>query len=104
MAPFFIRTHHMPIAMVGITMAGTAGIGGLIGNILSGTVVQRFAGGRRDRLTLSAIVGALGYFPLSLITLLSPNLYLAILTLFLQTWATSSFTHQATASRWISPS
>ena len=84
LAPFLVRMHGLSLPTVGLVMAGTAGFGGLIGNLLSGTVVQKFANGRDDRLALVAACAALAYFPLSLVTFLSPSVTLLVITLFTQ--------------------
>jgi MFS family permease len=70
--------------MVGMIMAGTAGFGGIFGNYLAGTLSERIAHGRPDRLALIAVAGALIYFPLSLVTLLAGGLFLVVTTLFFQ--------------------
>ena len=82
LAPFLVRMHGLSLPIVGLIMAGCAGLGGFVGNLLSGTVIQRFASGRDDRLALAAACGALTYFPLSLVTFLSPSVPLAVATLF----------------------
>jgi len=85
LAPFFIRMHDLPITVVGVVMAGTAGGGGFIGNLLSGVVAQKFAQGRRERLAIVATMGGLAYFPLGVATFLAPNLYLSIAAQFTAT-------------------
>jgi len=85
LGPFFIRMHHLPIATAALVMAGTAGVGGLIGNLLSGVVAQKFAQGRRDRLALIAALAGVAYFPLGVATFLVPNLYISVATLFTST-------------------
>jgi len=65
-------------------MAGTAGFGGILGNFIAGTLSERVAQGRQDRLALIAITGALIYFPLSLLTLTIGNLVVVVICLFLQ--------------------
>jgi len=83
-ASFLMRSHGVPIATVGMIMAGTAGFGGIVGNFIAGTLSERVAQGRQDRLALFAVIGALIYFPLSLVTLISGSLAVVVICLFLQ--------------------
>lgn len=83
-ASFLMRSHGVSITTVGLIMAGTAGFGGILGNFIAGTLSERVAQGRQDRLALIAITGALIYFPLSLLTLTIGNLVVVVICLFLQ--------------------
>ena len=42
-APFLARTHHMPVAQIGLWMGLSAGIGGMIGVFLGGYMADRFS-------------------------------------------------------------
>jgi len=84
LAPFLMRSHGASIALVGLILAGTVGIGGFAGNLLAGTLSQRLAVGRPDRLAGLACAGALLYFALGLVSLLTGNLALVVAALFLQ--------------------
>ncbi|MET0362081.1 MAG: MFS transporter [Sphingobium sp.] len=86
-ASFLIRSHGVPIAVVGMIMAGTAGFGGILGNFIAGTLSERVAHGRPDRLALMSVAGGIIYFPLSLITLMAGNLTLVVACLFFQMMA-----------------
>ena len=83
-ASFLIRSHGVPIAYVGMIMAGTAGFGGILGNFAAGLLSERVAQARQDRLALIGVVGALLYFPFSLTALISDNLVIVIVALFFQ--------------------
>jgi predicted MFS family arabinose efflux permease len=83
-ASFLTRSHGVPIATVGMIMAGTAGFGGIVGNFIAGTLSERVAQGRQDRLALIAVTGALIYFPLSIVTLMADSLTVVVICLFLQ--------------------
>lgn len=84
MSSFFVRVHGQDVATVGLIMAFGAGVGGLVGNSFSGWLAQKYGAGRRDRLALIAMIGACGYFPLSLLTLLTPSLVVSVLTHMIQ--------------------
>jgi len=83
-ASFLRRSHDLPIGTIGMIMAGTAGFGGILGNLLSGVLSERIAKGRHDRLALIAVVGGLIYFPLSLVTLTAGPMAIVVTTLFFQ--------------------
>jgi predicted MFS family arabinose efflux permease len=83
-ASFFLRSYELPLATIGVIMAGATGIGGLVGNFMSSVLSERLARGRPERLALLAFGGAAIYFPLSLVTLLAHNLVIVVTTLFLQ--------------------
>jgi predicted MFS family arabinose efflux permease len=81
--PFFIRVHHMSAGEIGTWLALSVGLGGAIGSIgggwLSDRLRQRYA---RPEIAILAVSTALTC-PLLLLTVLSPDLPLALTGLFL---------------------
>ena len=81
--PFFIRVHGMSSAEVGVWMALSVGLGGAIGSIGGGMLSDRLRRRYlRPEIPILAISTALTC-PLLLLTVLSPELPLALVGLFL---------------------
>ena len=83
-ATFLVRTHHLDVRTTGALMALVSGGGGFVGNLVSGALADRFAGKRMERLAAIAVVGALIYLPLGLLTMIIGDLWFLAPILFLQ--------------------
>lgn len=78
MAPFFIRSHHMGTAELGVWLAVSAGVFGGLGTFLSGYLADRLGGRDRRWYLWVAAIAALLVAPLSVYILTSENLRLIL--------------------------
>lgn len=77
-APFYARTHEMPLAQVGIAVALLFGLGGGAGALIGGAVTQRLTARDTRAFAWVPAIAGVAMTPLALVQFLAPGLALSL--------------------------